>query len=1489
MPKINGLRIVNLTYNVKDESKSDVNSNKIIDEVYKYDGLPSTMLLQNGGGKTVMIQMMMSPFVSGKKRDLKGRKFTDYFVDDKNPTYILIEHVLDNGEKMLTGIGVKKSRQSDGNVSNKDLDIQAFVHIYESEEDPQSLKNLKLCSEIEDGYLVTPISEVVETFRQLKRVKRLYIDTYDLSSSDSTARKNYFNKLSEYGIIREVFENVIRTINLEEGGLSAMFDNCKTESDLIRKWFLKVIDEKLNVDGLLMKDTRMILKTYFDYICKHQQIIDIVDSYSEYKLYADKVLDKNREHKELLFKQSDVKSEIKELFKFNNAELFKLNESKNLLITESMKIKNDLVMNKYKEVSSKYHKLNEELEECVVKKHFEEEKLKSLEKEIENLERSEKIQEVIRLNREKKSKEEELAVYYAERDKLEKSDEELRKELEVVAYNLMIMYDDMLAKEYEILDQISAEKDCLETERTELLEVRVSISTAKELLSNNISKKSKSIEELKNTIEQYKEKYIDALFVTIEDIEKLKDKVIDEKVKLDRNVEIEKNKLEDFKKTKSETEQEFQNLKLKLQELNTLYERNIEEQRQMNSKISELKDVLDYFEINHSHLFEKKEVLREIDSKLSKIESKINLNLISKSNKEKEKEMIEAGVTINIPRDIMDALYELGIEYKTGLEYLTMSDLELEEKIDLVSNVNPLLPYSIVVDEESIDILKKNPLDVTSSFNMFVVSEANLRKPIKFDMSNGLMSINEMELLFNFNQALLDEKAKVTMLSALKQDISRISSSIDFDKATKRSIEEKHFFVQNFNVTASDIKKISSIINELKESIHENEEELKNKNAYIENIKNKEIPRCENNINVLNSDIQKNYLKNQYIDLFEEKFNKLISEEKELQSLEVEKDKKEKELQENVSRYEELSARIRPLSASEKAKDKIVNDLADKADKIKNHGFKFENKTKLDLNLTELSGRYVALDRKSQSNTGHIQTAIDMALNSLNSVKTEMNNLIKTHNVELSEYEDKEYIYENKELIVKTIGLRKISIKELREVISSIGNVEYSLKEKIEKLMERCKKESNNVSKVFKGIVLNEGPAEKESLEDIDYKKQGELLEEGRVELQTTINTLEKDALLISSSIDKINYLSEVSTDESIFKNDEFRSMLSLENISKYTDDTLNKYSSINNDIFRIREDIDLLITELSETFSKKNVAIYYENINDIIKNKFDPDTVEAQLVNCLETLDLLKKLNETDLRRMDREKEDVINTVLSYVNKVHTDLKSIDKNSTIKLNESRVKMLEISPPEWDQELYKMKVTGVIESVLNKLRVNHEQGENATLKPEDILNRNITTEVLYDSVVGIDLVEIKIRKLESAGGRTSTTPITWSKASINSGGEGFATAFIVLVSLLSYMGREEEMMGEREETGKVLIMDNPFGKMSSEHLVGPFMEIAKKYNTQLICFTAIKESQIIESFPNVYHLRLDKIEGSNVNVVSSEADKDNLSQNYITSTQLLIP
>ena len=123
MSKMNALRIVNLNYNN--------NAIRISDEVFHMNGESTLLSLRNGGGKSVLVQMMLAPFVHKRYRDAKDRPFESYFTTGK-PTFIIVEWVLDhNAGYVSTGMMVRR-RQEITEESNDNLEIIQFISEYKS-------------------------------------------------------------------------------------------------------------------------------------------------------------------------------------------------------------------------------------------------------------------------------------------------------------------------------------------------------------------------------------------------------------------------------------------------------------------------------------------------------------------------------------------------------------------------------------------------------------------------------------------------------------------------------------------------------------------------------------------------------------------------------------------------------------------------------------------------------------------------------------------------------------------------------------------------------------------------------------------------------------------------------------------------------------------------------------------------------------------------------------------------------------------------------------------------------------------------------------------------------------------------------------------------------------------------------------------------------------------------------------------------------------
>ena len=222
----------------------------------------------------------------------------------------------------------------------------------------------------------------------------------------------------------------------------------------------------------------------------------------------------------------------------------------------------------------------------------------------------------------------------------------------------------------------------------------------------------------------------------------------------------------------------------------------------------------------------------------------------------------------------------------------------------------------------------------------------------------------------------------------------------------------------------------------------------------------------------------------------------------------------------------------------------------------------------------------------------------------------------------------------------------------------------------------------------------------------------------------------------------------------------------------------------------------------------------------------------------------------EVDISLVEKEKNKIVEILGDYLKEVHQNLGKIDHNSTITIREKPVKMLRIGLPDWEENenLYQIRLNDMIDEITLKGIEIFERNENA----QEYFGTKITTKNLYDTVVGIGNVQIRLYKIEEH----REYSITWAEVARNSGGEGFLSAFVILSSLLYYMRRDDTDLFADKNEGKVLLMDNPFAQTNASHLLKPLMDMAKKTNTQLICLTGLGGESIYNRFDNIYVLNL---------------------------------
>ena len=242
------------------------------------------------------------------------------------------------------------------------------------------------------------------------------------------------------------------------------------------------------------------------------------------------------------------------------------------------------------------------------------------------------------------------------------------------------------------------------------------------------------------------------------------------------------------------------------------------------------------------------------------------------------------------------------------------------------------------------------------------------------------------------------------------------------------------------------------------------------------------------------------------------------------------------------------------------------------------------------------------------------------------------------------------------------------------------------------------------------------------------------------------------------------------------------------------------------------------------------------------------------------DSLNKLISVCEQRLSNLEKNKNDMVQHSYLQAKQVYEEIQKIAENSSIKLEgKSRpIPMLKIDmvPLDETEEENRVKMKGYIENCVSIIKEDMKQEKKAEEIRKKISKYMSTKELLN---VLSDLGKMRVLAYKIDINIKNSGYKTWEQVmKENSGGERFVSFFAVIVALMSYTRTSTRFEDDyqRNKDTKTLIMDNPFGPISSEHLLKPLFRIADKYNTQLICLTDLKQNSILNCFNLIYMIKI---------------------------------
>jgi hypothetical protein len=247
-------------------------------------------------------------------------------------------------------------------------------------------------------------------------------------------------------------------------------------------------------------------------------------------------------------------------------------------------------------------------------------------------------------------------------------------------------------------------------------------------------------------------------------------------------------------------------------------------------------------------------------------------------------------------------------------------------------------------------------------------------------------------------------------------------------------------------------------------------------------------------------------------------------------------------------------------------------------------------------------------------------------------------------------------------------------------------------------------------------------------------------------------------------------------------------------------------------------------------------------------------------------------------LKDVEDSRKQLVTNCRQRAGRLYENLTILSKKSTIQIGNVKRQMIRIELPEIEP-MSEQPTERIGQYITEQVKKYLSEQENQRQSHQDHLN----IRRLLNSYIGKESIPITVFKIDK--NIQNCRYRSWQDAlKANSGGEQFVVFFSLIVSVMNYT---RSLTSSLNSTSGVLILDNPFGPISSPHLLEPMFSIARHFHIQLICLTHLGTAAVTSFFDMVYQLRFKNLPLSNLEILESEA-KQHMEHAFYLSEQLSI-
>ena len=1276
----------------------------------------------------------------------------------------------------------------------------------------------------------------------------------------------------------------------------------------MEKWFLDAVESKLNKERNRMKEFQVILEKYVGQYKDNRSKIQRRDTIRLFKQEAEQIREKLA-----LYREGEFKEEAQEnLVAHFIAELERLQagtkEGHEDILAQMEQVHEEISRIEYEKLSGEIYELEEQMRFHLSNRDMITVEKEALERETEGIIRR---LHLLACAKQQRLADEEKAEWDGALQRLRVAQEKsvnLEPERNRLGYVLRRHYERELEETGQkqeknsqaaaaAAEEISREKET-QAAREEQLRERASTDGALKTQVQSYDRR----EEQFNT--RYEEHFVRNILGEYEPgaLEIFRESLGNRMEELSRERLKTKKALEAARETRRSQERRLTDLRESQIRRKAKQEQQERTRAAYEEELETRRVILKYLNLEEKDVFDTEKILHASGRKLLEI-SNLRRNLEKEEDVlQKEYQRLTKGQVLELPQELEAELAGLGIHVVYGMEWLKKNGYSEEENQELV-HCHPFLPYGLILSRQELDKLSRYRGNICTSFPIPIILREHLENKETQEEGN-VRSFGGVSFYVLFNEKLLDEEKLRGLVLEKEQQILRKQEAIRIRQEEYGQYFERQEQVKNQSVNRENYAANGKLLEELEGQIRSTDEDIRGISQEMAELKDR-MDRQEQDIRRADRELERQQRKTEDFEEMQGAYEEYLHSRRELDLCRKEIRRLTEQQKLSMEKLEKLQDRQRSLEAE---RDALLREEEEQQEAVRKYR-RYEEYTELAekeagedwWKLWEDAGEW-ALQGSGQEETGRLldgesrelagcpqhgglqkpsgQLLHGMSQDSSGRGRLELRKVVAdmearyaavtaTVSLEIQELERQEqlsgrrYKESDQELrhLQKKFGLSETAWQDIhynrkeeshQEVLLEDRQLKIQTKQALwneeDKWIAVITQQKSDLLKRMRTECGREEPLPKAQIQNQDFESRKNQLKYQEKELAHTADKLQNHLWSLNENLTALAEYSEFARKEPVVWEQDFGEMNARE-LRNFKGILIRDYNQCVKSRQETKEQLVRVLNQIvrDEHFQEE---YYKKPLEAMLELADDAGQAQRQLETTIQSYDSLMEKLEVDISVVEKEKQKIAELLEDYLQEVHRNIGRIDHNSTITIRGRAVKMLKIQLPAWEENenMYRIRLQDLIDELTQKGIGIFERNENA----QEYFGTRMTTRNLYDTVVGIGNVQIRLYKIEAQ----REYPITWAEVAKNSGGEGFLSAFVILSSLLYYMRRDEtDIFADRNE-GKVLLMDNPFAQTNASHLLKPLMDVAKKTNTQLICLTGLGGDSIYNRFDNIYVLNL---------------------------------